>query len=56
MAACPASRSGWLTAWMLGADNYLVLLSHVTRQGVVGAADVRTYLGIDEEYEDVDAA
>ena len=37
-------------------DNYLVLLSHVTRQGVVGAADVRTYLGIDEEYEDVDAA
>ena len=37
------------------ADNYLVLLSHFTRQNGVGAADVRVYLGVDEEYEDLEA-
>ncbi|TBU49443.1 meiotic nuclear division protein 1 [Dichomitus squalens] len=36
-------------------DNYLVLLSHFTRQNGVEAADIRAYLGIDEEYEDLDA-
>ena len=35
-------------------DNYSVLLSHFTRQNAVEAADIRAYLGIDEEYEDLD--
>ncbi len=37
------------------ADNYLVLLSHFTRQNGVEATDVRAYLGVDEEYEDLEA-
>ena len=37
-------------------DNYLVLLAHFTRQGMVDVADVRAYLGVDEEYEDIDTA
>ena len=37
-------------------DNYLVLLSHVTRQNIVEAADLRTHLGVDEEYEDIDTS
>lgn len=37
-------------------DNYLVLLSHVTRQNVVEVADIRKYLGVDEEYEDIDTS
>ncbi|KAI1794198.1 meiotic nuclear division protein 1 [Ganoderma leucocontextum] len=36
-------------------DNYLVLLSHFTRQNGVEAADVRAYLGVDEEYGDLEA-
>ena len=36
-------------------DNYLVLLSHFTRQNGVEATDVRAYLGVDEEYEDLEA-
>ncbi|KAM5531830.1 hypothetical protein V8D89_010786 [Ganoderma adspersum] len=36
-------------------DNYLVLLSHFTRQNGVEATDVREYLGVDEEYEDLEA-
>ncbi|TBU25136.1 meiotic nuclear division protein 1 [Dichomitus squalens] len=36
-------------------DNYLVLLSHFTCQNGVEAAVIRAYLGIDEEYEDLDA-
>ncbi|TFK89113.1 meiotic nuclear division protein 1 [Polyporus arcularius HHB13444] len=35
-------------------DNYIMLLSHFTRQNGVSASDIRTYLGIDEEYEDID--
>ncbi|KAI0743616.1 meiotic nuclear division protein 1 [Daedaleopsis nitida] len=34
-------------------DNYTLLLSHFTRQNCVEAADIRTYLGVDEEYEDI---
>lgn len=36
-------------------DNYLMLLSHFTRQNGVEATDVRAYLGVDEEYEDLEA-
>ncbi|RPD59783.1 meiotic nuclear division protein 1 [Lentinus tigrinus ALCF2SS1-7] len=35
-------------------DNYSMLLSHFTRQNGIEASDIRTYLGIDEEYEDID--
>ena len=35
-------------------DNYLVLLSHVMRQGIAEMADIRAYLGVNEEYEDID--
>ncbi|KAH9895153.1 meiotic nuclear division protein 1 [Cubamyces lactineus] len=34
-------------------DNYLVLLSHFTRQNSIEPADIRAYLGIDEQYEDL---
>ncbi|KAI0745672.1 meiotic nuclear division protein 1 [Earliella scabrosa] len=34
-------------------DNYTLLLSHFTRQNCVEAADIRAYLGVDEEYEDI---
>ena len=37
-----------------GTDNYVLLLSHFTRQNGVEAADIRTYLGVDEEYEDIE--
>ncbi|KAI0332329.1 meiotic nuclear division protein 1 [Cubamyces sp. BRFM 1775] len=36
-------------------DNYLVLLSHFTRQNSIEPADIRAYLGIDEQYEDLEA-
>ncbi|KAI8972197.1 meiotic nuclear division protein 1 [Trametes punicea] len=36
-------------------DNYVMLLSYFTRQNGVEAADIRAYLGVDEEYEDLDA-
>lgn len=42
-------------AAMRWTDNYLVLLSHFTRQNGVEATDVRAYLGVDEEYEDLEA-
>ncbi|CDO75687.1 hypothetical protein BN946_scf184941.g40 [Trametes cinnabarina] len=35
-------------------DNYVMLLSYFTRQNGIEAADVRTYLGVDEEYEDIE--
>ncbi|KAI0645515.1 meiotic nuclear division protein 1 [Trametes meyenii] len=35
-------------------DNYVMLLSHFTRQNGVEAADIRTFLGVDEEYEDIE--
>ncbi|PIL23723.1 hypothetical protein GSI_13473 [Ganoderma sinense ZZ0214-1] len=41
--------------WTGDVDNYLMLLSHFTRQNGIDAADVRTYLGVEEEYEDLDA-
>ena len=49
----------WTVIWALltlltHTDNYSVLLSHFTRQNAVEAADIRAYLGIDEEYEDLD--
>ncbi|KAJ3557261.1 hypothetical protein NM688_g1566 [Phlebia brevispora] len=34
-------------------DNYSILLSHFTRQYGVAADDIRKYLGVDEEYEDI---
>ncbi|KAA1471657.1 meiotic nuclear division protein 1 [Dentipellis sp. KUC8613] len=34
-------------------DNYLILLSHFTRQNGVEADDVRKYLGVGEDYEDI---
>lgn len=34
-------------------DNYIMLLVHFTRQNCVDAADIRSYLGVDEEYEDI---
>ena len=37
------------------ADNYLVLLPHFTRQNGAEVADVRAYLGVDEEYEGLEA-
>ena len=41
----------WLTVPL---DNYLMLLSHVMRQGIAEVADIRAYLGVNEEYEDID--
>jgi hypothetical protein len=35
------------------ADNYSMLLSHFTRQNGVNPADIRTVLGIGEDYEDI---
>jgi len=35
------------------ADNYGVLLGHFTRQHGVAADEVREYLGIGDDYEDV---
>ncbi|KAI0355661.1 meiotic nuclear division protein 1 [Trametes cingulata] len=40
--------------WTGLADNYIMLLSYFTRQNGVDASDIRTYLGINEEYEDVE--
>ncbi|EIW83016.1 meiotic nuclear division protein 1 [Coniophora puteana RWD-64-598 SS2] len=34
-------------------DNYLILLGHFTRQNGVDAQDIRRYLEIDENYEDL---
>lgn len=36
------------------ADNYTMLLSHFTRQNGVEATDIRSFLGVDEEYEDIE--
>ncbi|KAL1942075.1 hypothetical protein VTO73DRAFT_6605 [Trametes versicolor] len=35
-------------------DNYTMLLSHFTRQNGVEATDIRSFLGVDEEYEDIE--
>ncbi|OBZ68021.1 Meiotic nuclear division protein 1 [Grifola frondosa] len=35
-------------------DNYALLLSHFTRQNGVEASEVRKYLGVDEDYEDIE--
>ncbi|OJT09324.1 Meiotic nuclear division protein 1 -like protein [Trametes pubescens] len=35
-------------------DNYAMLLSHFTRQNGVEATDIRSFLGVDEEYEDIE--
>jgi hypothetical protein len=34
-------------------DNYGMLLAHFTRQNGVEPAEIRKYLGIGEEYEDI---
>lgn len=34
-------------------DNYSMLLSHFTRQNGVDAGEVRRYLGVEDEYEDI---
>jgi hypothetical protein len=34
-------------------DNVALLMSHFTRQNNVDASDVRQYLGITEEFEDL---
>lgn len=34
-------------------DNYGMLLAHFTRQHAVEPAEIRKFLGIDEEYEDI---
>ncbi|KAJ7170554.1 meiotic nuclear division protein 1 [Mycena crocata] len=34
-------------------DNYSMLLSHFTRQHGADAGDIRRYLGVDEEYEEI---
>ncbi|KAI0630171.1 meiotic nuclear division protein 1, partial [Trametes polyzona] len=44
----------WTGMWFIRADNYVMLLSYFTRQNGVEAADIRTYLGVDEEYEDIE--
>lgn len=35
------------------ADNYAVLLSHFKRQYGVDADEIRKYLGVGEDYEDI---
>lgn len=35
------------------ADNYSVLMSHFTRQHNVEPQDIRTYLGVGPDYEDL---
>lgn len=35
------------------ADNYSVLLQYFTRQSMVEADDIRKYLEIGEDYEDI---
>ncbi|KZT10646.1 meiotic nuclear division protein 1 [Laetiporus sulphureus 93-53] len=34
-------------------DNYVLLLSHFTRQSIVDPAEIKKYLGVDDEYEDI---
>ncbi|PCH43455.1 meiotic nuclear division protein 1 [Wolfiporia cocos MD-104 SS10] len=34
-------------------DNYLLLLSYFTRQTCVDPAEIKKYLGVDDEYEDI---
>ena len=34
-------------------DNYGMLLGYFTRQSGIGVDDIREYLGIGEEYEDL---
>ncbi|KAJ7770243.1 meiotic nuclear division protein 1 [Mycena maculata] len=34
-------------------DNYSMLLSHLTRQHGMDAGEIRRYLGVEEEYEDI---
>jgi len=35
-------------------DNYGVLLGHFTRQNCVSVEDIRQYLGVGEDYEDLE--
>jgi hypothetical protein len=37
----------------ISTDNYSMLLSHFTRQNGVDPGDVRKFLGVSEEYEDI---
>ncbi|GBE81183.1 Meiotic coiled-coil protein [Sparassis crispa] len=34
-------------------DNYILLLSYFTRQSCVEPAEIKKYLGVDDEYEDI---
>lgn len=36
-----------------GTDNVMLLFSHLTRQGTVDSGDIRQYLGIGEDFEDI---
>lgn len=40
-------------AAMRWTDNYLLLLAHFTRQSCVDPAEIKRYLGVDDEYEDI---
>lgn len=34
-------------------DNYSVLMSYFLRQSLVESSEIRRYLGVDDEYEDI---
>jgi hypothetical protein len=42
-----------LPAFRQYVDNYVMLLAHFTRQNGVDAEELRKYLGVGEDYEDV---
>ena len=43
-----------LAGYLICTDNYGVLLGHFTRQNGISAEDVRQYLSIPEDYEDLE--
>lgn len=40
--------------WMLYLDNYSIVLGHFTKQYDVKVDDIRQYLGVEENYEDLE--
>ena len=47
------SRASRVVKLMRWADNYSILMSHFTRQHNVDPQDIRTYLGVGVDYEEL---
>ena len=39
--------------WRSTSDNYSILITHFTRQNGVDTQEIRKFLGINEDYEDI---